>query len=450
MESVLEIPASVGHFVRVPDREEMPPGPLATTRLDIELLRLGLATAEQLAGSESADEDPRRRAFYEEKAAHANAGGKSCQLLFDYDFPGVHDIRTYSVWAAGELLEYGGDFNKYVTSKRLQKQEGIVFRHLLRMILLIREFQFLTPPAADPTSGMPTSTISHRGHRLLPRGRPGQHRQSPRTGRCGQRRVTQAEKAWWKDRRMSEVNRLLETLRRIEALHFRTDVAGERDASAEALEAIRRRLAELEQSDPPVEYRFSLPDSWSRRLLMALLRRYGIDPYRYRGQRHTTVMARVSRSFVDNTLWPEFCELNEVLRNYLSEVTGRVIREAIHADSSEATERSGRLAWSRTRNTFCSAACRCGTAWNRTWSPISKTLHDSQQCSSSDKRICCAARTADVEDRIVHVEPIPNRAQCHTTAFFKVCEWPENVSLGIPSHCLTCRVIVHSPALNRG
>ena len=27
----------------------------------------------------------------------------------------------------------------------------------------------------------------------------------------------------------------------------------------------------------------------------------------------------------------------------------------------------------------------CGTAWNRTWSPISKTLHDSQQCTSSDE-----------------------------------------------------------------
>ena len=151
MESVLEIPASVGHFVRVPDREEMPPGPLATTRLDIELLRLGLATAEQLAGSESADEDPRRRAFYEEEKPRVLTLAEKLRLLFDYDFPGVHDIRTYSVWAAGELLEYGGDFNKYVTSKRLQKQEGIVFRHLLRMILLIREFQFLTPPDADPT-----------------------------------------------------------------------------------------------------------------------------------------------------------------------------------------------------------------------------------------------------------------------------------------------------------
>ena len=66
--------------------------------------------------------------------------------LFDYDFPGVHDVRTAPVWAAGELLQFGGDFNKYVTSKALQKQEGVIFRHLLRLILLVAEFAQLCPP----------------------------------------------------------------------------------------------------------------------------------------------------------------------------------------------------------------------------------------------------------------------------------------------------------------
>ena len=66
--------------------------------------------------------------------------------LFDYDFPGVHDLRTSPVWAAGELLQFGGDFNKYVTSKSLQKQEGMVFRHVLRLILLVNEFVQLCPP----------------------------------------------------------------------------------------------------------------------------------------------------------------------------------------------------------------------------------------------------------------------------------------------------------------
>ncbi len=55
MESVLELPRSIGHFVRVPRQNELPPGPLATTRLDEQLLRLGLATEDELVEM-SADE----------------------------------------------------------------------------------------------------------------------------------------------------------------------------------------------------------------------------------------------------------------------------------------------------------------------------------------------------------------------------------------------------------
>jgi hypothetical protein len=79
-----------------------------------------------------------------------------------------------------------------------------------------------------------------------------------------------------------------------------------------------------------------MADMWSRKVFVALLRRYGIRPYRYSGQRYTTVMARVSRRFVDETLWPEFQEISDTLRAYLSDVTDRVVRQVIHKDSSEA------------------------------------------------------------------------------------------------------------------
>jgi len=146
MESVLELPRSIGRFVRVPRFEEMPPGPLATGRLDEELLRLGLATAEELRPSEE-DDGPRRT--YDEERPRVLTLADKLRRLFDYDFPQVHDLFTFPVWAAGEVLEYGGDFNKYVTSKGLQKQEGVIFRHLLRLILLVGEFLQLTPPEAD-------------------------------------------------------------------------------------------------------------------------------------------------------------------------------------------------------------------------------------------------------------------------------------------------------------
>jgi superfamily II DNA/RNA helicase len=146
-ESVLEMPGSVAKYVRVPKYEDMPPGPLATTRLDVELLQMGLATPEQLGAKleEDKDDKPRGREMFEEKVWPLTLAEK-LRLLFDATFPEVHSLITVPVWAAGEVLEFGGQFNKYITSRGLQKQEGVIFRHLLRLILLVKEFQQFTPP----------------------------------------------------------------------------------------------------------------------------------------------------------------------------------------------------------------------------------------------------------------------------------------------------------------
>jgi hypothetical protein len=123
----------------------LPPGPLATLRLDPLLLQLGLATAEELTAPEEPEEYQPRR-IYDEAPVRVLTFADKLRKLFDYDFPNVRDLRTYPVWVAGELLEFGGDFNKYITSKNLHKQEGLIFRHLLRLILLLKEFEQLNPP----------------------------------------------------------------------------------------------------------------------------------------------------------------------------------------------------------------------------------------------------------------------------------------------------------------
>lgn len=138
---------------------------------------------------------------------------------------------------------------------------------------------------------------------------------------------------------MSEEKDLIEKLHRIEALFSRPGSAGEKAAAAGAAERIRKRLEEVAEQDPPVEHRFTLQDGWSRKLFSALLRRYGLQPYRYRGQRRTTVMARASRRFVNETLWPEFLEFSRILETHISEVTDRIIARAVSPEFHEGEER---------------------------------------------------------------------------------------------------------------
>ncbi len=146
IESLLELPRSIGPAIRIPSQEELPPGPLATTRLDPQLLKLGLATSEELGAKADDDEEDSPRGWYDERPAPVLTLPHKLHRLFQHDFPGVDDVKIRPVWAAGAVLEYGGDFNKYITSNKLQKQEGMIFRHMLRMVLLIDELAMIAPP----------------------------------------------------------------------------------------------------------------------------------------------------------------------------------------------------------------------------------------------------------------------------------------------------------------
>jgi superfamily II DNA/RNA helicase len=141
LESVLEVPRPLLRYLRVPTPDDLPPGPLATTRLDPELIQRGLIAAPLPPGQDEDAEDEDER-DWERPPTLAD----KLQMLFDPTHPGVEDVHTQSVWAAGELLRFGGNFDLYVKTRDLVKQEGIVFRHLLRLILLCGEFAQVCPP----------------------------------------------------------------------------------------------------------------------------------------------------------------------------------------------------------------------------------------------------------------------------------------------------------------
>ena len=150
LESVLEVPGTVARLTRVPSLDDMPPGTLATTRLDPKLLQTGLATPEELGAVAGDDDDDVKdrgfgRVMFDEPKVWPLTIGEKLLRLFRSEFPHVFNVSVRPVWIVGALMEFEGDFNKYVTAKKLQKEEGILFRHCLRMILLLDEMANIPP-----------------------------------------------------------------------------------------------------------------------------------------------------------------------------------------------------------------------------------------------------------------------------------------------------------------
>lgn len=133
---------------------------------------------------------------------------------------------------------------------------------------------------------------------------------------------------------MNDEDRLKAKLRAIEALFAGATTAGERDAADRARQRIVCRLADL-RDDEQVEWQFTVTP-WSRRLLVALARRYGLQPYRYKRQRNTTRVIRASERFLKETFLPEYDKMCETLYEHLDAVTERVVADVLHADNSDA------------------------------------------------------------------------------------------------------------------
>lgn len=142
LESVLELPKALIRSVRVPNPDKLPPGPLARNYLDTELVTRGLIAAGDLYPPWDPDIP-----FEERK--YAPALGEKLRMLFDATYPNVHGVFVQPVWAAGELLNFECNFQNYIVSRDLAKQEGLIFRHLLRLILLLGEFALVTPAGID-------------------------------------------------------------------------------------------------------------------------------------------------------------------------------------------------------------------------------------------------------------------------------------------------------------
>ena len=136
---------------------------------------------------------------------------------------------------------------------------------------------------------------------------------------------------------VSDFNRLIDKLLKIQNLYDRPGSEGEKLAAFAAMTKIKDKIGAMGYSEPreepkeePIEYTFSHTNEWSKSLLEGLLRKYNISSYRYKRQKRTTVTARVRKSFCETVLWPEFKELNKELRAHLDKYAQEIITRVIH------------------------------------------------------------------------------------------------------------------------
>ncbi|MCC7293991.1 MAG: DEAD/DEAH box helicase [Phycisphaerales bacterium] len=144
LESVLPLPPSVERAVRPP--EDLPPGPLETNELRPLMIQMGVVSSGVGSGG-GKDEEPQDDArlhaeplWEEEPPPRPPVFAEMLKIAFDAQLPSPEEILIQPKWVAGGVAQAESSFYKFVRSRNLDKQEGLVLRHLLRLVILAGEF----------------------------------------------------------------------------------------------------------------------------------------------------------------------------------------------------------------------------------------------------------------------------------------------------------------------
>ena len=127
-------------------------------------------------------------------------------------------------------------------------------------------------------------------------------------------------------------------LAKVEALFRRAGSPGERAAAGAAMDRLQARLGASESKrEPEVGLQFSLPDTWSVSLFVAVCRKHGVRPYRYRRQRRTSVVVRAREREFNRVVWPEYGRLQTELESYFEDVTDHLVSRVMGSDGDDST-----------------------------------------------------------------------------------------------------------------
>jgi len=134
LESVLQLPWNVARRVDLP--LDWAPGPLQTHVLEPRLVGMGIVVAKP----ESEEPKERLPMWEEDEEEQPPDFAEMLKIAFESELATPEDLFVQLKWVAGGIRDTQGDFRRFVRSRDLSKNEGLVLRHLLRLVMLAEEF----------------------------------------------------------------------------------------------------------------------------------------------------------------------------------------------------------------------------------------------------------------------------------------------------------------------
>jgi superfamily II DNA/RNA helicase len=159
LESVLPVPPVIERYVRIPD--DLPPGPLQVNELQPELIARGAVLAKPDGSLAGVSDDEYEDYLEEPEEERPPTFPEMLALVFQSKLAVPDQFFVQPKWVAGLAFQQDCDFYKLVSARNLVKQEGLVLRHLLRLVILASEFYLQTGDPDYQMLGEKATRICH-------------------------------------------------------------------------------------------------------------------------------------------------------------------------------------------------------------------------------------------------------------------------------------------------
>ena len=159
LESVLPVPPVIERHVRIP--EDVPPGPLQKEEIEPALISMGVVLARPDGSLVGASDDEYEDYYEEPEEERPPTFPEGLLILFESKLAVPDRFFVQPKWIAGAAFQLDCDFYKLIGACNLAKQEGLILRHLLRLVILAGEFYTQTEDPDYQMLGERATRICH-------------------------------------------------------------------------------------------------------------------------------------------------------------------------------------------------------------------------------------------------------------------------------------------------
>ena len=149
LDSMMIVPPNVQYHVHLAD--DIEPGPLQSGLLQPELLKRGVLIVHPEGKLVEAAPEDEYEDHWDDGYEHVFGVTmpQMLKLYFDEHLASPEAVSVQPKWILGEIIERDADFHKFIKAHTLEKNEGLILRHLLRLVILTGEFKAMYPDDPD-------------------------------------------------------------------------------------------------------------------------------------------------------------------------------------------------------------------------------------------------------------------------------------------------------------